>query len=153
MRLTALVPTVALAFAFAGACSAATHIGLGVMAGEPTGLTLKAWSDGRHAIDAAAGWSLGDEGWLYLHADYLWHSYDFEPNDLPGSLPWYIGVGGRALLKGGEDSALGVRIPIGLDYLFRRQPFDIFVEVAPIIDLVPDTDFDLSGGVGVRFYF
>jgi len=147
------VLTLAAVLLGAGICSGGMHIGLGVMAGEPTGLSLKAWSDGRHAVDAAAGWSLGDEGWFYVHADYLWHSYDFDPGDLEGTLPWYVGVGGRARLKDGDDSEVGVRIPVGLDYVFKDLPLDVFIEVAPIFDLVPDTDYDVSGGIGIRYYF
>lgn len=153
MRTRSIVLAVAALVVLAGGSPGAVRVGLGVIAGEPTGVTLKAWSSGRHAVDAAAGWSLGDEGWLYVHADYLWHNYDFDSEGFDGSIPWYCGVGGRALLKDGDDSAFGIRLPLGLDYVFRRQPLDVFIEIAPIVDLIPDTDVDLSGGVGIRFYF
>jgi len=90
---------------------------------------------------------------LYLHGDYLWHRYELDPEEFEGTLPYYFGVGCRVLLHEGNDSRLGVRLPIGLDYLFEGGRFDVFIEVAPVLDLVPDTDFDLSGGVGARFYF
>jgi hypothetical protein len=139
----------------AGVCSgeAVARVGLGVMAGEPTGLSLKIWGDGRHALDGAAGWSIGEDGWLYMHGDYLWHRYDLDPDEFRGTVPYYFGVGGRLLLHEGDESRVGVRFPIGLDYLFENGRFDVFVEVAPVLDLVPETNFTLSGGVGARFYF
>lgn len=131
----------------------ASRVGVGVMAGEPTGLTLKVWGSSQQAFDGAAGWSLGEGGWVYLHGDYLWHRYELDPEDFKGSVPYYFGVGCRVLLHEGDDFRLGVRFPIGLDYLFESGRFDVFIEVAPVLDLVPETDFDLSGGLGARFYF
>lgn len=132
---------------------AAPRVGLGVMAGEPTGLTLKVWGNSRQAFDAAAGWAIGEGGWVYLHGDYLWHRYEFDPEEFEGTVPYYFGVGCRVLLHEGDDSRVGVRFPIGLDYLFESGRFEVFIEVAPVLDLAPETDFDLSGGVGARYYF
>ncbi len=68
-----------------------------------------------------------------------------------GSLPFYYGIGGRLLL--GNQAKLGVRIPVGLNYLFANDPIGIFFEVAPVLDLVPSTRFDVNGGIGIRYYF
>ncbi len=131
-------------------------VGLGIVAGEPTGLSLKVWSNSRQAFDLAAGWSLGDGDWVYLHGDFLLHSYALEDEieeDFEGRLPFYYGIGARVLLSEDHDSRFGVRIPLGLDYIFSDGRFDIFLEVAPVLDLVPETDLDLAGGIGVRYYF
>jgi hypothetical protein len=37
--------------------------------------------------------------------------------------------------------------------MFARVPVDIFIELAPILDLVPETDFTVNGAVGVRYFF
>ncbi len=129
----------------------AGNVGLGVMVGEPTGLSLKVWSNSHTAFDAAAGWSIGTNDWIYVHGDYLWHRYEFNVDE--GSLPFYFGIGARVLLHEGDDSRVGVRVPLGLDYLFEDHRWDIFIEVAPVFDLAPDTDFDVSGGLGARYYF
>ncbi len=136
-----------------GQSAVAGDVGLGIIAGEPTGLSLKTWVGDREAVDAAVGWSLGDEGWFYGHCDYLHHRYDLDPEEFAGSVPYYFGVGCRILLRDGGDSKLGFRIPVGLDYIFRDSRFDVFMEVAPILNLVPETEFDWSGGVGARFWF
>lgn len=134
----------------AAVAPAGARVGVGIIAGEPTGLSFKKWFDGGTAVDGATGWSLS-HGDFYAHCDYLWHRI-IDDEEIGGSVPLYYGVGGRLLISD-DDSKVGVRIPIGLDYLFDNGRFDVFVEIAPILNLVPDTEFDLTGGVGARFYF
>ena len=126
-------------------------IGVGIIAGEPSGLAFKWWAEDGTAVDAVTGWSLGD-GDFYVHGDYLWHRV-IEDLEIGGSVPLYYGIGARLLLREDKDSKIGVRIPIGLDFLLDDGRFDIFVEIAPIFNVIPETDFSLSGGVGARFYF
>jgi hypothetical protein len=65
---------------------------------------------------------------------------------------YYVGIGAR--LKATEgDSRIGVRVPLGLDYVFDDTPIDIFFEIAPILDLAPSTDFRLNGSLGLRYFF
>jgi hypothetical protein len=42
---------------------------------------------------------------------------------------------------------------VGLAYEFAGLPVDVFLEVVPIWDVALSYDFDLEGGLGVRFYF
>jgi hypothetical protein len=124
--------------------------GLGIVLGEPTGLSAKLWTGSSNALDFAAAWSFKGDGHMLLQADYVWHSFNLI-NVSSGRLPLYYGIGGRVILS--DDPLLGVRIPIGLNYLFDSAPIDIFAEIVPILDLMPSTDFDLGGGIGVRFWF
>ena len=62
----------------------------------------------------------------------------------------YYGIGGRVIFQ--DDPRFGARIPIGLDYQFTSAPIDIFLELVPILDLAPSTNFNLGGGIGVRFW-
>jgi hypothetical protein len=132
------------------------NVGLGVILGEPTGLSLKIWPEHSAAFDLAAGWSLDGDEWFYLHGDFLIHNYRLEKEieeEIEGDLPFYYGIGARALLREDHDSRIGIRIPLGLDYRFADRKFDVFVEIAPILDLLPETEFSLSGGIGVRYFF
>ena len=152
----ALVVLIAFALclgAFAPRSAAAEgSTGLGIIIGEPTGISFKQWIDGQNAIDAAAAWSFADEGAAHLHADYLWHFFDRIKGTEKVTVPLYIGVGGR--VKFDEDDALlGVRIPLGATYILEEAPFDFFLEVVPILDIAPDTDFRLNAAIGARFFF
>lgn len=126
--------------------------GLGVILGEPTGVSFKHWVSQKSAIDAAFAWSFagrGDE--LHLHADYLWHTPLKSADPAVRRTSFYIGVGGRARFE--NDFRVGVRVPIGLAHFIKDAPLDIFIEVAPILDLVPATDMSANGGIGLRYYF
>jgi hypothetical protein len=129
------------------------NFGLGVILGEPTGPCFKYWTGAKTAIDGAAAWSFANNAGLHLHADYLWHKFDLIAVE-EGSLPLYLGIGGRIrFAEGSGDDRIGIRIPVGLDYIFADAPLDIFLEIVPILDLAPDTDLDFNGAVGVRFFF
>jgi len=122
--------------------------GLGIIIGEPTGISFKVWNSRKTAFDAGIAWSFGKNGRLHLHGDYLVHNYNAFSNR---QLPLYAGAGARA--KFGDDTRLGVRGVIGINYLFRELPLDAFVEIVPVFDLVPETSFGLNAGIGMRFFF
>jgi hypothetical protein len=124
--------------------------GLGFMLGEPTGISFKKWTGNKTAIDGAVAWSFSGQDSLHLHADYLVHSFDLIKVE-KGRLPLYFGLGAR--LKLGDPTRFGVRIPVGVSYIFEGASLDIFFELVPILDLAPDTDFKISGGIGIRYYF
>ncbi len=126
---------------------------LGAILGEPTGISLKYWTGASTALDGAVSWSLrtGRGDWLYIHWDYLWHNFHLI-KDESVDIPLYYGIGGRTVLGGG-DTWLGLRFPVGLSWLLNGAPLDIFLELAGVINLVPGTDFDINGGLGIRYVF
>ena len=124
------------------------NFGIGVILGEPTGLSAKLYTGGSNAFDFAAAWSFKGDGHLLLQADYVWHSSLTRASS--GELMLYYGIGGRVIFQ--DDPRFGARIPVGLDYKFTSAPIDIFLELVPILDLAPSTNFNLGGGIGVRFW-
>lgn len=124
--------------------------GLGVILGEPTGLSGKYWVSGRNAIDVGMAWSFRHEGFFHVHADYLWH-FPLQTQSAE-RFNFYAGVGGR-LGAEAHDALLGVRFVGGFAFWPRNTPLDIFVEFAPILDLAPATEMTANGGIGVRFFF
>lgn len=139
-------------------------LGIGIIIGEPTGLSAKKWLTDTTAIDFGAAWSFIDAESFQFHADYLWHNYDLiKTKELSGSFSVYYGVGGRIKLKSSnngngkdskdDDTRLGVRVPLGVSYVFKENPVELFAEVVPILDVVPETKFGLGIGVGARYYF
>ncbi len=135
----------------ASRASAQGGFGLGIILGEPTGISAKAWLTRTTALDFAAAWSFVDEPAFHIHGDYLRHNYDLFPVER-GRLPLYYGLGAR--LKFLEhDSEIGVRVPVGLEYLFESNRVGLFVELVPLLDLAPDTDFTINSSIGARYYF
>lgn len=129
--------------------------GLGVIIGEPTGLSWKIWTGGKTGLAGAAAWSLGRRDAFHLHADYLFHNFNLFSVS-KGKLPFYYGLGFRLLFHEREDdnhTRAGVRIPLGIEYIFASPSLGAFIEIVPILDLSPRTDFDLNAAIGIRYYF
>jgi len=125
--------------------------GAGVLIGEPTGVSLKGWLSRTTALDAGVAWSFVKETSFHIHADYLIHSFNiFRTSE---DIPLYYGIGGRIKTGRHEDTRVGLRMVLGIAYLFRKAPFDIFMEAAPILDLVPETTLRANAGIGARFFF
>ena len=131
--------------------------GIGAILGEPTGLSLKYWLDGERAVDGAAAWSYSENDSFQLHGDYLIHNYElFESEKVPA----YYGIGARLKLKDDDGNGrnehhpmFGIRVPLGVTYLFEEAPFDMFFEVVPILDLSPEVELDINAAIGFRYYF
>jgi hypothetical protein len=128
------------------------RFGLGVMIGEPTGITGKYWMNSTNALAGGVAWSFrgNRNNNIHLHLDYQAHNFrlfDVEQ----GMLGFYYGIGGR--LRTGGDANIGVRVPLGLNYLFANNPLEIYFEIVPILDLMPDTNLEGNGGIGIRYYF
>ena len=131
--------------------------GLGIFLGEPTGLSLKYWLDEECAIDGAAAWSYSENDSFQLHGDYLIHNYEWLNED---DLPVYYGIGARLKFKDNDGrgrnenhAIFGIRIPVGVTYLFDDTPLDLFFELVPVLDLSPDVELDINVAVGLRYYF
>jgi hypothetical protein len=151
---TSLVNTNAPASAPAGENYNYDHkLGVGVILGEPTGGSVKYWLSDTLAVDGAAGWSSHHNTDLYVHGDVLWHNFELIPVS-QGRLPVYVGVGGLVRFRdNGDDNQAGVRVPVGLSYMFDHAPVDIFAEIAPAVIVTPNLRGDLTGGIGVRLWF
>jgi len=124
--------------------------GVGIILGEPTGLIMKYWTSSTTAFDIAGSWSFSGEDSFHIHADYLFHSFNLFKVE-KGRLPLYYGIGARLSLK--DETWFGIRIPVGLSYMFDKTPFDIFAEIGPVMDVVPDTKLHVTGFIGFRYYF
>lgn len=153
-----IVVSIILLLSFCGQAPAQPGgFGAGMILGEPTGISFKNWLDYSKALDFAIAWSFEGDNSLTLHADYLNHNFRLIKVD-KGSLPFYYGIGAR--IKFGDDdhpdddeTRFGVRVPLGLAYLFGNVTLDLFAEIVPILELVPETDFILNAAVGIRFFF
>ena len=135
-------------------------LGIGLIAGSPTGLSMKYWIGKNVAIDAAAEWSTSGNDRFYFHADYLLHDYSLiKQTELKVKLPVYYGIGAFITLKedvpgkGNDDDILALRVPFGISCQFTNSRFEAFAEIVPALELSPDTDLNIDAAVGARFYF
>lgn len=150
MRRIIVIVAGCLLVVFSSASAQDKGFGLGIIVGDPTGINGKMWLAQSAAVDGAAAWDLGKNGGVQIHGDLLFHKYGLIPVE-SGKLPLYFGVGG--LLGFHKKNILGIRGPVGLDYMFASTPVDIFLELVPVFLLVPKTDFGFNGAIGFRYFF
>jgi len=126
--------------------------GLGFIIGEPTGISAKYWVSSKNALDFGLGYSFSNRhNRINLHIDYVWHNENLIRS--AERLPVYFGIGGKFQSYETNNSSLGIRGVLGLMWYPRKLPIDIFLEVAPILRIVPATDFNIDAGLGGRYYF
>lgn len=138
--------------------------GLGIILGEPTGLSAKYWTSGTTAFDFGLGWGWGGDriggryrGYydggsrIHFHMDHLWHS--FTAIESTERFPLYYGIGGRINTGAGYSSSFAVRGVIGIAWMPRDTPIDLFLELAPSLQLTSQTGFAIDGGFGFRYFF
>lgn len=127
-----------------------TGFGLGFLVGEPAGVNGKLWRSTNTAFVGGLAWSFVHDAATDVYTDYVWHSYGVFDVDR-GMLPLYLGLGARLALD--EESRFGFRTVVGLNYLFDTAPLDAFVELAPVLDVAPETELQLNAALGLRYFF
>ncbi|MEZ4367561.1 MAG: hypothetical protein R2939_14980 [Kofleriaceae bacterium] len=134
--------------------------GVGLILGEPTGISARLYLHDDQAVQAAVG-SAFVGGGLQVHADYVWHPWVLERRP-SFALVAYLGPGVRTILydagRGASDFvALGLRAVGGLVFDFREVPLDAFIEVAGVGEYAfadgEGWGASLNAGAGVRYYF
>jgi hypothetical protein len=143
--------------------------GLGIVIGEPTGLTAKYRMNSEQAFDI--GLSFDVSHWFLIYSDWLYHF----PGGFGNKAPFfqqttpYIGIGGLLIFSNRDEwetrhwryysttsssrTAVGVRIPLGAEWRAPSIPLGVFVELVPGLVIVPATDGFFQAGIGARFYF
>jgi hypothetical protein len=48
---------------------------------------------------------------------------------------------------------MAIRLPIGISVLPPAIPVDAFMEIVPVMGLLPETSITLDGALGIRYYF
>jgi hypothetical protein len=133
---------------------------LGIEFGYPTGLSAKLWTSNRAAFDFGLGFT--NDGWdnryddrydnrnrIHLTVDYQLHRFDLISVDA-GRLGLYYGLG--LMIVSANDTALGLRIPLGAQYDFPSAPIAIFLEFAPVLS-IPDVNLGIDTSLGIRYVF
>jgi len=125
-------------------------IGLGIILGEPTGFSGKYWTGKTTAFDAGAAWSFVGDDFFQIHGDFIFHNFNLFQVD-KGKMALYYGFGGRVQFA--DQTIVSGRVPIGISYQFEKTAIELFLEVVPMLDIIPATQADIGGGIGFRYFF
>lgn len=152
-------------WAMESAESSSGRLGLGVVFGDPTGLSVSYKQDSRNEFDGGLAYSFSN--FVLIFADYhVRFQRAFSSTSLAsaGIVP-YLGVGGvlfvasqsqrtnGTFFSNSSSAGFGVRIPFGAEWFPRQTPLGIFAELVPGLGLVPGVFGFFQGGVGIRYYF
>lgn len=127
----------------------------GQTAGVPPGATFKYWFRDSYAGVVDFGYSSGDAHLRIFRMSYL--SHDIAPL-LKNIIPLYAGLG-LSIVEAGSESSVDelegavLRVPLGVNFLLRRYPLELFVEAAPGVRLASSTRVLIDSSIGIRFYF
>lgn len=108
-------------------------------------------------LDILLAWDIDDDKYdfFFVNVHGLW----FKPlNASSPQFNFYYGPGAFVGLREHEDRfdddhdvVIGASGNFGLNMEIDR--FDVFLQLTPRLSLTPNTDFDMGGGLGLRFFF
>ncbi len=150
------------------ALTAAEHagshdFGIGLQAGDPSGLTIKYWTGMETAIDGYIGGSYF--GSPRIGVDWLWHF----PLRETRIVRFYAGLGptigfgnGHGILytydngafyyRSGNGAGIGVRGVGGVAVEPRNVPIEVYFDLGLLLGVTPNFGSALEGALGIRFY-
>ena len=136
-------------------------LGVGVVLGDPSGISMKLSLDPQHALQLHAGFEVEkfDRARISSALDYLFYFRDLtmvakHKGKVKVNLNPYAGVGGSIQIsEGSTPIRLGARAPLGLAFLFSPGNLEIFAEIALGIHIFPSTTALIDGGIGGRWFF
>lgn len=127
--------------------------GVGIVIGDPSGISIKLMEDKNIDYSVAIGWFSGVK--FHMHADYLWRNYNAlsNLNKPEGIIILYYGPGGLLRITSDDKFITGARMTVGTEYLLTKAPFGIFLEISPAFLITPEMKLSFFVGLGARFYF
>ncbi len=129
---------------------AANGFGAGIVFGISSGISFKNWVSREGALQFDVSWDF-HWGAIGIGVAYLFHNFKLiKVKD--SLLPLYFGIKGWLGLSS-HSFALGVQVPLGIVWIPKEAPIDIFLQIEPGIALIPATSFAPNAGLGIRYYF
>lgn len=125
--------------------------GIGFQVGNPTGLSMQFYKERGMTTDILVAYNLKDFFFLNIHG--LWNVH----LDQAERFHFYYGPGGFVGIRSHkpenrkDDVEAGISGNFGLNYVVKRIEF--FGQATPRLALTPGTNFNMGGGVGMRFFF
>lgn len=126
--------------------------GIGIQLGQPSGISIKKHNSAGMSADILLAWDLDDFFFANLHG--VWEK------DISGAdgLHFVYGPGVFAgfrehkRYKDDDDELfLGISGTFGLAYYIDQ--FEIYLRLTPRLAVIENTDGDIGGGLGFRFFF
>ncbi|MFN3550422.1 MAG: hypothetical protein ACK4WJ_01215 [Endomicrobiia bacterium] len=126
------------------------EISLGIVLGEPNGLSLKLQKNKNFILDTGIGFNTKENYFLFC-LDFLRYDYGkIKSKEITGKIPVFYGLGMK-MENTKKDTLFGIRFVCGVEYIFEDIPFNIFVKIVPTLNLVPETSAYIYPSIGIRY--
>jgi len=136
---------------YSGGYKGSRGFGIGIIVGLESGLSIKSWLDGTGAIQIDASWNF-DYGAFGVGVAYLFHNFDLIRNVPDSKFPVYFGIKGFGAFAS-SAAVIGVQVPLGIAWIPRAAPIDVFLQFEPGLSIIPGTHWAYNAGIGIRYYF
>lgn len=129
------------------AFAASSNLGVGVILGDPTGLTFTHRFSTERELRPFLAYDWGNS--FEIGVDYRFRrpGAGWLPQELKSTVPFF-GIGARIE----NDNQFGLRLPVGLQYRFAGTPSEVGLELVPGIGLAPDTEAHFEGGFTFTYF-
>ena len=131
--------------------------GFGLIVGEPIGISANYKFAPYRSVDAALSYNFENNDRYYIHSTYLFLHPKTIMDESNMNMGWYSGIGARFKYHDNRNNddhyRLGARAVIGSSMNLRPFPVEFFLELAPVLDVAPSTELDLTAALGFRYYF
>ncbi len=120
---------------------------IGLQVGEPSGLSIASQRSQKLTLDFLAAWDLDQFFYLNVHGLYR----ESLANDPKVDL--FFGPGGFVGFfedNSEFDLRIGISGTVGVSFLF--DPIELYLRVTPRLQVIDETDADIGGGLGVRWW-
>lgn len=129
-------------------------IAVGAQLFSPTGITAKATISETAAITGVLGFNFNEfNNIINLQANLILNGNSDSFNVESGVLRPYYGVGVNFLFSENSDTGIGFRIPLGMEYSLQDQPVELYMDIAPTVNVETSSAFFLSSSMGLRYFF
>lgn len=136
---------------YSGGYKGSRGFGAGIIVGLASGLSLKNWIDSIGAIQIDAFWNF-DYGAFGVGVAYLFHNFSLITGVQDSKIPVYFGIKGWGAFSA-DAAVIGVQVPLGIVWIPRAAPIDVFLQFEPGLSLIPGTRWAYNAGIGIRYYF
>lgn len=154
MKFKTILTFITLALVTSSANAQNEGFALGAQLFSPTGISAKAVISESAAITGVFGFNINEfNNSVSIQTNLILNGDKDTFNVESGLLRSYYGIGVTFMFSENSDTGIGFRIPLGVEYGLQDQPLEIYMDIAPTINIEPSSAFFLSSSMGVRYFF
>lgn len=121
---------------------------------SPTGISAKATLSEKASLTGVLGFNINEFNTnVSLQTNLILNGNKDTFKIESGILRGYYGIGLNLVFNENTNTGIGIRIPVGIEYGLQDQPFEIYMDIAPTINIEPSSAFFLSSSMGFRYFF